>query len=213
MRNLILFPFNGNAKEAASVVEDINTLTPTWNILGFIDDDPAKLGFKFGNYSVIGGKKTLKAVPDAYVLAVPGRPDNFLHRSEVINSLDIPPERFATILHPRSKVGIYCYVGYNTLLMDNVVLTANVSIGNSVVVLPNTVISHDSKIGEYCLIGSNVSVSGNVTIEKNCYIGSGAKIKNDLVIGCYTLIGLGSVVVKNTPSSVIIAGNPAGSLK
>ncbi len=213
MKNIVLFPFNGNAREAASVIEDINTISPTWNIVGFIDDDPRKLGARFGRYTVIGGKETLKTQKDIYILAVPGRPENFLHRPEIIASLDLQPERFATILHPKTKMGISCSVGYNSLLMDNVVLTASVSIGNNVVVLPNTVISHDSKIGDYCLVGSNVSVSGNVTIEKNCYIGSGSKIKNDLVIGCNTLIGLGSVVVKSTPSATTIAGNPAKSLK
>ncbi len=213
MKDIILFPFNGNAREAASVIEDINAISPTWNILGFIDDDSKKLGLNFGNYSVIGGKEALTTHLGSYVLAVPGRPDNFLRRTEIIDSLNLPSERFATILHPRTKIGISCFVGYNALLMDNVVLTASVAIGNNVVVLPNTVISHDSKIGDYCLVGSNVSVSGNVTIEKNCYVGSGAKIKNDLVIARDTLIGLGAVVVKNTQPAAIIAGNPAKSLK
>jgi hypothetical protein len=35
---LILFPFSGNAKEAISVIEEINRMNPTWKIIGFIDD-------------------------------------------------------------------------------------------------------------------------------------------------------------------------------
>ena len=209
IKKLLLFPFSGNAREAASVVEAINRQQETWQLLGFIDDDPNKHGQHFGDYSVLGGREHLQRNTDALVLAVPGRPETFLQRQALIASLDIEPGRFASIIHPSASIGIGCTVGDNTLLMANIVLTANVSVGQSVVILPNTVIAHDSKLGNYCLIGANVSISGGVTVGENCYVGSGARIIQEASIGERTLIGLGAVVIDNVAAGSVVVGNPA----
>ncbi|WP_228857081.1 LbetaH domain-containing protein [Desulfomarina profundi] len=128
--------------------------------MGFIDDDALKAGRGCGGIKVLGGRNILSKFPDAFVLAVPGRPDNFRRRKIIIDSLELPDSRFATIIHPTVSKGIGCEVGMNTLLMANVVLTVNVTVGNHVVMLPGSVICHDSVIEDYTLIGSNVSVSG-----------------------------------------------------
>lgn len=208
-KKLLLFPFSGNAREAASVVEAINHQQKTWHLLGFVDDDPKKHGLRFGAYSVLGGREQLAHNKEAFVLAVPGRPETFRQRQTLIASLEVEPERFATIIHPSASIGIGCTIGINTLLMANIVLTADVSVGQSVVILPNTVISHESTVGDYCLIGSNVSVSGNVTLGNNCYLGSGARVIQETKIGEKSLVGLGSVVIKHVPPGSVVAGNPA----
>ncbi len=209
IKKLLLFPFSGNAREAASVVEALNRQQETWQLLGFIDDDPKKHGMSFGAYPVLGGREHLERHQDAFVLAVPGRPETFLQRQALIASLKVAPERFASLIHPSAAIGIGCTVGANTLLMANVVLTANVAVGHSVVILPNSVIAHDSSLGDYCLVGANVSISGGVTVGENCYLGSGARIIQETSIGERSLVGLGAVVIKNVAAGSVVAGNPA----
>jgi len=213
MKKLLLFPFSGNAREAASVVEAINRRQKTWQLLGFIDDDPEKHGLRFGAYPVLGGREHLQRHQDAFVLAVPGRPETFLQRRALIASLKVAPERFASLIHPSAAIGIGCTVGSNSLLMANVVLTADVSLGQSVVILPNTVIAHDSTLGDYCLVGANVSISGGVTVGENCYLGSGARIIQEAAIGERSLIGLGAVVIHNVAAGSVVAGNPAKTIR
>lgn len=213
MKKLLLFPFNGNAREAASVIEAINRQQKTWLLLGFIDDDPKKHGLRFGDYQVLGGREQLARHKDSFVLAVPGRPDTFKQRQALIASLELKPEQFASIIHPSASIGIGCIIGVNTLLMANVVLTAAVSIGHNVVILPNTVISHESTVGDYCLIGSNVTIAGSVIIGKNCYIGSGTRIIHEAQIGEKSLLGLGAVVIRHVTPGSVVAGNPAKNIR
>jgi sugar O-acyltransferase (sialic acid O-acetyltransferase NeuD family) len=213
MKKLLLFPFNGNAREAASVVEAINRRQETWLLLGFIDDDPKKHGLRFGGYPVLGGREQLAHNKDTFVLAVPGRPETFQQRQTLIASLEVKPEQFASIIHPSVSIGIGCTIGVNTLLMANVVLTAAVSVGHSVVILPNTVISHESTVSDYCLIGSNVTISGGVAIGKNCYLGSGARIIQEAVIGEKSLVGMGAVVIRPVTPGSVVAGNPAKNIR
>ena len=39
MKDLIIFGASGFGREVAWLVERINNSSPTWNLLGFIDDD------------------------------------------------------------------------------------------------------------------------------------------------------------------------------
>jgi len=200
--SLLLFPYNGNAREALDCLDD------SYSVLGFIDDLSEKQG-NDNNGRKIFSRSALNRFPKAKLLAVPGSPNTFLKRRKIIESLDISNNRFATVIHPSAKIASTARVGFNTLIMAGVVISSNVIIGNHVCILPNTVIHHDSIIEDWVLIGSGVIAAGCVKVKKNCYIGSGTTIINNIEIGARSLIGLGSNVIKTIPGGVTVFGNPA----
>jgi len=201
-RTLLIFPYNGNGIEALSCVGD------AYKFIGFVDDTPAKMGIAPCGYPVFG-RDAFAEYPDAFVLAVPGSPESYQVRQEIIIGLGLKNERFAKLVHPDARVSPLAVIGINVLIMAGVVITSNAIIGSHICILPNTVIHHDVKVDDWALIGSNVTIAGNTIIEKNSYIGSGSSIKNGLRIGSKALIGLGSNVVKNVENSSKVAGNPA----
>jgi sugar O-acyltransferase (sialic acid O-acetyltransferase NeuD family) len=213
MNDIILFPFGGNAREAVQVIESINQHKKTWNLLGFIDDNSAVWGKAFRGYNVLGGKDKLSRYPDAKILAVPGRAETYLTRDKIINSLDVTPDRFATLIHPSAEIASDAQIGVNTLIMAGGVITINVKVGAHCVILPNTVISHDVFIDDYSMLGSNVSLSGGVRVGKKCYIGTGSKLIQEIEIGEGSLIGIGSVVLKSVEKGSVIVGNPGRFLR
>lgn len=208
-KKLILFPFGGNARESLLSVLAINASGKKWDVLGFIDDDLSLRGKSSCGAEVLGDRKVLKKYPGACLLAVPGNPDNYLKRKELIDGLGIKESLFATIIHPSVSVSPDAKIGHNTVIMPNVVISCGVRIGNHCVILPNTVISHESRVGDFCMIGSNVSVSGSTSIGPECYIGSGTKIRDRVSVGRRSLVGLGSNVVSDIGEGVVVAGNPA----
>jgi len=50
-------------------------------------------------------------------------------------------------------------------------------------------------------------------VKQGVSIGSGATILSNVTIGEYSIIGAGSVVTKDVPANVIVAGNPARLLR
>ncbi|MBT6046038.1 MAG: acetyltransferase [Candidatus Scalindua sp.] len=206
---LIIFPFGGNARESLITISAINKIGVEWEIVGFIDDDSSSWGKECCGVKVLGGKEVLKNVEEASILAIPGNPDNYLKRKDIIKRLDIDNSRFATIIHPSVSVSNDSSIGYNTIIMPNVIISCGVKIGKHCIILPNSVVAHDSIIGDYCCIGSNVTISGNVTIGTRCYIGSGTSIRDSIKIDGKTLVGIGSNVVSDITESVVVAGNPA----
>lgn len=215
MNPLILFPMNGNSREGVEVALQSRNHDGEriWNVLGFIDDDIRKHLSIFCGISCLGGRNCLNDYPSSKVLAVPGRPENYHKRRDIIESLNLSSSQFATVIHPSACLGLGVEIGYNTLIMAGCVITANSKIGNHVVILPNTVVSHDSVIGDYSLVGSNVSISGGVSVGINCYIGSGTRIISEISVGDYSLLGLGSVVLRNVPPRSVYVGVPAKKLK
>jgi dolichol-phosphate mannosyltransferase len=213
MNDLILFPFNGNAKEAVNIILDLNSSEKKWNLLGFIDDNSSIWGKQFLDYPVLGGRERLKEHQSAKVLAVVGRFANHLQRKEIIDSLSLQPEQFATIIHPSANIAQDTHIGYNCLIMAGVITTANVYIGNHCIILPNTVVSHDVHIEPYCLIGSGVAISGGVRINASSYIGAGSRLIENIQIGEGAATGIGSVVLKSIPPYTIVVGHPAQVLR
>lgn len=212
-KELIIFPFGGNGRESLLTILSADRLKEEWNVIGFIDDDRAMWGKDCCGVKVLGGRDVLEQFPKAYVLAVPGNPNNYLMRKKMIEGLDIDNPRFAAIIHPSAVVSPDAKIGYNLIAMPNVFISCGARIGNHCLVLPNTVISHDSTVGDYCCIGSNVTVSGHVSISDNCYIGSGSNLRHDISIGAGSLVGLGSNVVADVAEGVVVAGNPAKVLR
>ncbi len=213
MTDLLIFPYGGNSREAADVVYAINQEKPTWNLLGFLDDDPLKKGQLYRNVSVLGGRELLGKYPDAKILMVVGSPHNYLNRDKIISGLKIPADRYASLIHPSVKFTPSVKMGCNVLIMANVVLTANVSIGNHCLIRPNAVLSHETVIKDYSIIGSNVSISGSVMVEELCYVGAGVQIKESVTIGRGAMLGMGAVVVKSVAPHTTVVGNPARPLK
>ena len=202
---LLIFPFNGNALEA------LDALGSEFELIGFIDDTPEKQGPNGHGYGVFS-RAALRLWPTVKVLAVPGSAASFAQRRSLIESLDIEPDRYATVIHPAARVSRFAKVGHNTLVLAGVVLTSNAVIGDHVCVLPNSVVHHHSEIGSWSLIGSNVTVAGHTRVGENCYIGSGSSIKDGLTLGERTLVGLGSTVIRDTPPDSRVAGCPARQL-
>jgi len=218
-KKLLLFPCNGNSREALLVVDAINAAANAdgkedeWQVIGFIDDNPDLKGTFVAGVPVLGGISELGTFPDAQLLAVPGRPDNFHRRHQLLEKLSDDSTRFATLIHPSVSIGREVTIGYNTLLMPGVVLTANVAVGNHCLIMSHSVVSHDTRIGNYSLIGSHVAIAGGVTIEKGVYIGTGSRIIHEITIGEHTLVGMGSVVIRATLPRTVVAGVPARMIR
>jgi sugar O-acyltransferase (sialic acid O-acetyltransferase NeuD family) len=201
-RDLLIFPCNGNGLEA------LDCLGHAYRFVGFVDDDVDKQGSDALGHRVMG-RAALSQLRHARVLAVPGSPQSFRSRREVIDGLRIEPVRFATVVHPSARVSPLAALGRNVLLMAGVVITSDAVIGDHVCVLPNTVIHHGARIGPWSLLGANVTIAGSVRIGENCYVGSGSTLINHVQIGNRAMVGLGSNVIRDVAPGATVAGNPA----
>lgn len=100
-------------------------------------------------------------------------------------------------------------IGNNTRIMDNTHITGKVKIGNNVFISIGVSTANDNSFGAN---GYNENVKGP-TIEDDVCIGVGATLLPDIIIGKGSIVAAGSVVTKNVPKGVMVAGVPAKIVK
>jgi sugar O-acyltransferase (sialic acid O-acetyltransferase NeuD family) len=205
MQDLLIFPYSGTA------IETLDCLGEKWKCVGFISDESSLVGKTVFGIEIYD-RRALQNFPTAKVLTVHGSPSSYRKREEIFSSLGVPPEKLATVIHPRAAISTNATIGYDVLIMAGVVVTANASIGNHVIVLPNSVIHHDSVVGDFTLVAANVTIAGNVTIGSSCYLGAASSIKNGISIGMESLLGIGANVICSFPAQSKLIGNPAKQL-
>ena len=207
--DLVIVGAGGFARETAAAVDAVNAVTPTWRLRGFLDDNPALLGQRRGATPIIGALDTIAELPDASVVVCVGNPGNYVAREWLVRRLDLPSDRYASIVHPTAAVAPDCVIGPGSVLLAHCVLTAAASVGAHVAVMPHTVITHDDTVEDYATLAAGVRLRGAVTLARGAYLGAGALVRESIHIGAWSLVGMGSVVLRDVPPAQVWAGNPA----
>lgn len=105
-------------------------------------------------------------------------------------------------------VGDNCYLGYNCTILD----IAEVRIGNDCMIAPNVALYTTG----HSLEPKNRNKSGYaipIIIGDNVWIGGSSVILPGVKIGDNSIVAGGSVVTKDVPPNVVVAGNPAKIIK
>ena len=209
---LLLVGGGGFARETLELVRAVNAVTPTWRVVGVLDDDPGMHGCRIHDAQVIGPSEAVHDHPDALVTACVASPGNPLGRLALAARLRLGPERYATLVHPSAVVPQSAWIGAGSVLHAGTVLTADVTLGAHVAVMPAVVLTHDDRVGDGVTFGAGACVAGGVTIEDGAYVGCGALLREHVVVGSGAVVGMGAVVTQSVPAGEIWAGVPARPL-
>ncbi len=209
IRELLLVGAGGLGREAAEAARAANTVGPTWKLLGFLDDDHAKHGQVIAGLPVLGPAEAVHDYPRAQILLCPGRPDNYTSRQVLADRLGMDDCRYATVVHPSATLGTTCLVGPGSVLLAHVDLTAGVTVGRHVVVMPQVVLTHDVRVDDFATVASGVRLGGACHIGSGAYIGSGACLREGIRVGDLAMVGMGAVVTRDVPPKRMWFGVPA----
>ena len=210
MKNIVIIGAGGVGREVSLIIQQINELEQPWNLLGFIDDNTDNWGKVINGYSVIGGIDSLEFLSnDTYIVIAIA---NYKVKKNIVNKIN-NKFKFATIVHPKVWIHDYMTVGEGTIIYEGAILTANIEIGNHVIISPKCGVGHDSIIKDYVSLLWNVNVSGNDLIEEGVMMGSGSTVIQGKKIGKGSIIGAGAVVVNDIESFSTAVGVPAKVIK
>lgn len=212
MRDLIIFGASGFGREVAWAVERMNAVTPTWNLLGFLDDDDTIQGSEINGYRVLGKTGDIKEYPDAYFVCAVGASRV---REKIINNMKSinPAIKFGTVIDPSVEMSDLVTIGEGSIICAHTIITVNISIGNHVIINLDCTIGHDAILQDFVTLYPSVNVSGNTNIGHAVELGTGMQIIQGKTVGDYSIVGAGAVVVKDIPEKCTAVGSPAKPIK
>jgi sugar O-acyltransferase (sialic acid O-acetyltransferase NeuD family) len=211
--DLVVVGAGGFGRETVDAVRAMNAHGASWRLFGYLDDNPSLAGQHVNGVPVLGGVRELGNLPNAFVIVTTGRPDNYASRPGIVASLDLPAERYATIVHPSAALSASSQVGPGCVLLACAVLTSAVQIGAHVRIMPHVTLTHDDVVGDLATLASGVCLGGGVRIDQCAYVGAGALVREDRRVGAGALIGMGAVVTVDVPAYEVWAGVPARRLR
>lgn len=116
---------------------------------------------------------------------------------------------FATLVHPAAQVSPRCTIGEGCIVGAGAVLAPYARIGAHVYVNRGALIGHHTEIGNFSTISPGSNIAGFCRLGARTYIGIGAIICDHLTVGDGTMVNAGSLVTKDVPARVQVAGAPA----
>lgn len=181
-------------------------------VVGVLDDDPGLAGRSLSGTPVLGAVAAAVDRPEQLLITI----GPSMARQRVVNGLErigVGPDRYATFIAGSAVVGSTSTVGVGSILLDGVVVTADVEIGSHVVIMPNCTITHDDRLADFATLAAGASLGGGVHIGEAAYVGMNACVYPRCSIGQHSTVGMGAVVIGDLPRDQTWAGVPARRLK
>jgi sugar O-acyltransferase (sialic acid O-acetyltransferase NeuD family) len=211
MKNIAIIGAGGFGREVKTILDSINSVSPTFNFLGFYDD-----GFEKGEilnyFPVLGGVEDINTImePIAIVIAI-GDPQIKKAIYDKINNTNVD---FPNIIHPNVLISKdFVELGVGNIICAGCIITCNIVIKDFVILNLMCTVGHDTTISSFSSFMPSINISGEVLIHEKVYVGTGAKIINLLEIGENTIVGAGAVVSKSLPANCTAVGIPAKPIK
>ena len=212
MRKLYIIGAGGFGREVAWLVDRINSTGPVWRLQGFVDDDQRKHGRLEGRHPGVGGTELLAGL-DEEAWAVCAVGSACTRRKVVERMQQCGRVRFATLVDPSVLLSPSATIGEGSIVCAGTILTVDVVVGKHVHINLDCTVGHDARISDYSTLYPGVHVSGCATVGQEAELGTGSQIIQGKRVGEGTILGAGSVVVRDLPEWCTAVGVPARPVK
>lgn len=211
MKPILIYGAGGFGKEVACLINEINEIEPTWEILGYIDDSiHPGTEIKYG--SVLGGLDYLNQYQSE--IAVVFSIANAFVLEKVISQINNSLVYFPNIISP----GVKFYdspsfqIGKGNVISNGCRFSCDVNIGDFNLFIGFVALGHDVKVGNFNIFSPSARLSGSVSVGDKNFFGVNSIVLQGLKIGNITKIGVMSVLMRDTKDGYLYFGNPARKL-
>ena len=185
---------------------------PEWEVAGFVNDYETQVC----GYPVLGGTddvgKLLENPEYHFMWGIHMIGRNIL-TEKTFRRVNIPRERFATIVHKTAFVADSAILEPGAFVMSNCYVGAQARIGQCSLMMANSLVGHNTTVGPLCHFSVGSITSSYITIGLCSDVTLGAKVIEKVKIGNFAVAGAGSLVTRDIPDYEIHVGTPARFMK
>jgi sugar O-acyltransferase (sialic acid O-acetyltransferase NeuD family) len=212
MQKVVILGAGGFAREVLDIFLVQREPAKQYEIIGFIDENPAMKGKELNGYPVLGSFDWFSSNDKNSIRVICGIGNPVTRRKVVRKALDIGLQ-FCNIIHPTAVLTPFVSIGTGVIITAGCIFTNRIKVGDHVHINLDCTIGHDSVIEDFCTVNPGVHISGNVHIRTGCDVGTGTTIIQGITIGEWSITGAGCVITKDVPPNVTIVGVPGKVIK
>ncbi len=213
MKKIVIIGGIGNGSVIASTIEDCRKAGQDIECVGYLNEEENE---SIGPYEVLGSVKNddWQNLPNDYQFIFALSTVKKAHmRHQLLKQMNIPRERYATIIHPAAIVSDQSDLGQGVVVMPLALISPGVKVGDHSQIYAQAFIGHDSNVGEMVFLAANSHTGGRVEVEDGAHIGIMSTSLERVKIGSYSIVGAGAVVLKDVDPFNVVVGNPARVIK
>ena len=210
MKDIAIFGAGGLGREVACLIKRINEKEPTWNLIGFFDDDPKLKGQMISHFGpCLGDIETLNSYPKE--LAVAMAIGNSIVVKKIVDNIRNNNITFPNLIDITFyKVDPETFtIGHGNIIQGQCCVSCDVSIGDFNIFNGGIDVGHDTTIGSYNTLMPAVRLSGKVKIGDFNFLGINSIVLQQIKIGNHVRLGAGSVMMKKPKDGNLYVGVPA----
>jgi len=211
MKNIVLFGGGNQVHYTLDIIQKQGL----YNVIGIIDSVHDVGTERFG-YKVIGRQEDIKSLIEEYGIeaGIITIGDNWIryYISEQVKNL-VKDFEFVNAIHPSVVIGNNVQIGTGVVVMAGVIINPMAKIGNHTFFATGCQIEHDCTIEDYASVSAGSVLGGYVHIKRYSAITLNVTILDRTTIGENSVVGSGSLVLKDVPDNILAYGNPCKNIR
>lgn len=207
MKNIVIFGASGHG----SVILDCIEREGKYNVVGFLDSFKKKDRQHCG-HPILGNAFDLPYLMDKHNVygGIVAIGDNWIRNAIVKRIVTVAHDfEFVSVIHPSAIIGRDVKIGRGVAIMPGAILNANSQVHDFCLLNTSASLGHDGVIQEFSSLAPKVCTGGAFNLGKFSAICLGTQIIENIRIGRHSVVGAGSLVVKDIDSYSLAYGAPA----
>lgn len=205
VKGILLYGAGDMGRELLWLIEEINQVIPTWEVMGFLDDGLSR-GSEVSGCPVLDRQWLNAQQREIAVVCSVSEPRA---KKKIISQLSMFGNvSFPALIHPKAIFPPDFTPREGCVFYPHTVISVSASIGSHVTLNSCCTIGHDTVIGDFSTVSPGANIAGHVVLGECVFVGLGCSIIPEKSVGSNTILGAGSVVTRDVSANCVAYGVP-----
>lgn len=197
------------ADGGSHLVLDLITDGAPYEVIAFLDDNPALWGTSLCGIPVLGPSADASRAVDVGAegaVVFLGNPRDRERAGGLVLAAGL---QLPVLIHPRAYVAPSAALGRGTFVGAMATVSTGARIGQQVMVAPTALVSHHVEVGDFAQLSPGCRLGGRSRVGRRAFLGLGVTIVSGRTIGDDAMVWAGAVVAADVAEGATVAGVPA----
>ncbi|GAB3203729.1 sugar O-acyltransferase (sialic acid O-acetyltransferase NeuD family) [Pontibacter aydingkolensis] len=186
---------------------NIEEFETDFEVLGFLDDNPNKIGEVLYGHKVLGPVADIRNYENKGIAVAIGIANPKIKKN-IAGSLLASSFTFPSFISKHAWLSKHVTVGRGVILYPGVSINYETLLGDFVIMNMNCAIGHNCSIADYSTLAPGVNLAGFTFIEESVDIGIGVSTRQNVRIGNNSKVGGQTMIIHNVQPNSVVVGVP-----